>query len=302
MMPLVSVIVASYNHAQYVSDSILSIVNQSYPHLEVIVIDDGSTDNSPAILSELSARYGLRVIRQDNSGIARTFNLGISLSKGEYICLTSSDDVWTKEKIGIEVTFMENNPDVAVCGGDANLMNEKSEITKVDWFRASGVLTFERIFVHGEQPPAFTAMIRRAVLADVGWYDPDFAVEDFYMWLKIAHKGYKIVLLDDVLGYYRVHHSNLHNNKELIIENVQRTLSRYKNEPSYNRAVNQYHLRLFCHFVYQGDRKMALRYLLKYRIGILNMGMFLKALTVFLAPTRTYLFVKGFLLGKKERS
>jgi alpha-1,3-rhamnosyltransferase len=273
----------------------LSVINQSYAHLEIIVIDDGSTDSSPTILSELSAQYGFRLIRQNNSGIARTFNLGISLAKGKYICLTSSDDVWTKEKIERQVEFMESNPEVAVCGGSVHLMNENSEVLNINWFRYSKVLTFDKIFIWGERLPAFTAMIRHAVLADVGLYDPDLLVEDLYMWLKIAHKGYKIVLLDDLLGYYRVHRTNLHRNVTLMTENVERILLRYNNEPSYGSAVNQFYLRTFCAFVLQ-DKKVAFRFLLKYRFTILNIRMFLRSLIFFFVPIKVYRLIKGFVL------
>jgi alpha-1,3-rhamnosyltransferase len=298
MMPLVSVIMASYNHDGYVAESVLSIVNQSYAHLEIIVIDDGSTDNSPTLLSELSAEYGFRLIRQANSGIARTFNLGISLAKGKYICLTSSDDVWTKEKIRTQVEFMENNPDVAVCGGRAKLMNEKREVMDINWFGYSGVLTFDKLFIFGERLPAFTAMIRSDVLADVGSYDPALLVEDLAMWLKIAHKGYPIVLLDNLLGYYRVHPTNLHKDIVLMNENIERILLKYKSEPSYGLAVNQYYLRNFCAFCLQ-DKKAAFRFLMKYRFSMLNIRMFLTSLILFLVPAKPYRFMKGVVLKGK---
>lgn len=299
MMPLVSVIMASYNHAKYVTESVLSVVNQSYANLEIIVIDDGSTDSSPTILSELSAKYGFRLICQNNCGLASTFNLGISLTKGKYICPTSSDDVWTKEKIDRQVEFMEDNPEVAVCGGSVKLMNENSEVVDINWFRYSKVLTFDKIFILGERLPAFTAMIRSTVLADVGLYDPELLVEDLYMWLKIAHKGHKIVLLDDLLGYRRVHQTNLHKNVKLMTENVERILLKYNNEPSYGSAVNQHYLRNFCALCLQ-DKKVALRFLLKYRFSMLNIRMFLRSLVLFFLPAKIYRFIKGFVLRENK--
>jgi alpha-1,3-rhamnosyltransferase len=298
MMPLVSVIMASHNHAPYVTESIMSIVNQSYANMEMIVIDDGSADSSPRILSELSAQYGFRLILQGNSGIARTFNLGISLAKGKYICLTSSDDVWTRGKIGRQVEYMENHPGIAVCGGIAKLMNEKSEVADINWLVRPKVLTFNDIFVSGERLPAFTAMIRRTVLKEVGLYDPELSVEDLYMWLKIAHKGYKIVVLDDVLGYYRVHQTNIHRNVKLMIESVERILLRYKNEPYYESALNRYYLRQFCVLAPQ-NKKAALEFLRKYRFGILDARMFLISLMLFLVPIKTYALIKRHVFRKK---
>lgn len=298
MMPLVSVIMASYNHAQYVTESIMSIVNQSYANIEIIVIDDGSADSSPKILSELSAKYGFRLILQSNSGIARTFNLGISLAKGKYICVTSSDDVWTRSKIGRQVEYMENNPGVAVCGGIVKLMNEDGEVADINWLIHPKVLTFDDIFVSGERLFAFTAMIRRTVLTDVGLYDPELSVEDLYMWLKITHKGYKMAVLDDLLGYYRVHQTNIHRNVKLMIESVERILLTYKNEPYYESALNRFYLRQFCVLAPQ-DKKAALEILRKYRFSILDAGLFLISLILFLVPIKIYVLIKRHVFRKK---
>ena len=298
MMLLVAVILASYNHPRYVTESIMSIVNQSYANMEIIVIDDGSADSSPKVLSELSAKYGFRLILQSNNGIARTFNLGISLAKGKYICVTSSDDVWTRSKIGRQVEYMENNPGVAVCGGVVKLMNEEGRVAGIRWLRHPKVLTFDDIFVSGKRLFAFTAMMRRAVLADVGLYDPWLSVEDLYMWLKITHKGYKIVVLDDLLGYYRVHQTNIHRNVKLMIESVERILLRYKNEPSYESALNRFYLRQFCVLALQ-DKKAALEFLRKYRFSVLDTRLFLLSLIFFLVPINIYVLIKRHVFRKK---
>ena len=298
MRPLVSVIVASYSHAPFVAESIMSILHQSYAHTELIVIDDGSPDGSPKILSELKAKYGFRLILQSNCGLARTLNLGISLAKGKYICLTSSDDVWTRWKIGKQVEYMENNPDVAVCGGRVKLINEKSEVAGIGWLGHSKVLTFHDMFAGGERLPAFTAMMRRTILTDVGLYDPELPVEDLYMWLKIAHRGYKIVVLDDLLGYYRVHQTNIHRNVKLMIDSVERILLSYKNEPSYGAALNRFYLRQLGILAPQ-DKNAALECLRKYRFNIRDAGLFLIALMLFLVPVKIYGLLKRQVFRKK---
>ena len=117
-MPLVSIIVPSYNHARYVTQCIDSIMQQTYKNFELIVIDDGSKDNSKEVLTTLQAKYKFTLVFQDNHGVAYTLNRGIKeFAKGKYLTFCASDDYWTLDKLQKQVQFMENNQFYPMCYG-----------------------------------------------------------------------------------------------------------------------------------------------------------------------------------------
>jgi glycosyltransferase involved in cell wall biosynthesis len=114
--PLVSVLVPAYNAAEYLAETIDSVLAQTYPHVEIIVVDDGSKDETPAVL----ARYGDRVVakRQDNQGLAGARNAAFDLARGEYVAWLDADDVAMPERIALQVAFLEEHPDCVVVASD----------------------------------------------------------------------------------------------------------------------------------------------------------------------------------------
>ena len=104
---IVSVIMPSYNHADYIEKAIRSVFEQTYTKIELIVIDDGSTDNSKEILKELAQRYEFKLIFQQNSGVCKTLNRAIrDFATGDYIALLASDDHWHSRKIELQMELL----------------------------------------------------------------------------------------------------------------------------------------------------------------------------------------------------
>lgn len=105
--PLVSVIVVCYNHEKFINECIDSIMHQSYTNIEVLVFDNGSSDNSPSILTKLQEKYKFKLYFQENIGIPRALNKAIKIANGKYISAISTDDFWPLNKIEIGVNFLE---------------------------------------------------------------------------------------------------------------------------------------------------------------------------------------------------
>lgn len=250
--PLVSVIVPCYNHAGFVEACLQSILKQSYRNFELIILDDGSPDNSKqvieAFLSKLpkGCEQHIHFDSHDNIGLCATLNKGIALSQGKYVVTFASDDIMVLDRLEKQVAYLETNPEVGVCGGSMlGIDNDGVTLSKQKTLSAC-TLDFDDIFWRDNGgPPAPTAMIRKSVLDEAGEYDTNSGIEDLYMWLKITANGHKIGIISDVLAYYRSHDNNMHNNYAWMIDNIQRIYSGYQDHPKYAEVLDNFLTSMF---------------------------------------------------------
>jgi alpha-1,3-rhamnosyltransferase len=211
--PLVSVIVPSYNHEAYIEECILSIINQTYKNIELIVIDDGSTDQSRVILEQLQRQYGFVLAYQDNQGISKTLNKAIrQYAHGKYITGSASDDFMTPDKIEKQVNYLESDPECLLVFGKVHMVDKNSQIIEGLTVVAPVEdpvkdVQFERL-IERNCIPAATVMFRRESWDRCGGYDENSYIEDWGLWLEFAHSG-KIVYLNEYFSFYRWHGSNM---------------------------------------------------------------------------------------------
>ncbi|MBN7823053.1 glycosyltransferase family A protein, partial [Bowmanella yangjiangensis] len=126
--PVVTVIVASYNHAPYIEQCILSVLQQTYPHIELLVVDDGSTDDSVQRIERLQEQYGFDFRTQKNKGLTCTLNEAIARAKGSLIAPFGSDDIMCPERIAKQVAYMQDKPEVGICAGNIELIDSGGEL------------------------------------------------------------------------------------------------------------------------------------------------------------------------------
>jgi alpha-1,3-rhamnosyltransferase len=211
--PLVSIIVPSYNHEKYIEECILSIVNQTYKNIELIVIDDGSKDRSPEMLRKLQAKYGFILAFQSNMGLSKTLNKALNLyAHGKYIAGSASDDYMVLDRIEKQVAYMESHPEYALTFGKVYMVDEASRIIE-DFAIIDPVkdpvesVKFEAL-IESDCIPSGSVMLKRSVLDECGGYNENTIVEDLDLWLKISYR-YKIAYFDEYLAYYRWHGANI---------------------------------------------------------------------------------------------
>jgi alpha-1,3-rhamnosyltransferase len=207
--PLVSVIIPCYNHEKFVKEALQSVINQTYTNIQLIVIDDGSTDNSVEVIKELKQNFDFVFETQSNIGLSSTLNKGITkYAKGKYIAILASDDIWQENKLSIQVKFLENNKDFAMVCSNAFIVNSQSEI--VDKFYNNFTnpnISFTEIALGRKIIPALTVIIRKEIFDFVGLFDKNLLIEDWDMWLRISYK-YKVAGIDAYLANYRQHAFN----------------------------------------------------------------------------------------------
>lgn len=246
--PLVTVIVPSYNHAQYITQCIESIMQQTYTNFELVVIDDGSKDASRSILTDIHSKYNFRLVFQENNGIAVTLNRGIKdFSKGKYITFCASDDYWALNKLEKQVKFMEENCFYPMCYGKNLYVDEKSNLIgnqDINNYNLKGGWLFDEIFLFKLHPPV-NCLFRKSIFDEVGYYDEKIFAEDYSMNLKIASK-YAIGFIDDYLGYYRYNDSPVKVARfDIVADSHLITIENYKNHCLYKKAKAMVYLRKF---------------------------------------------------------
>lgn len=199
-LPLVSIVTPAYNQAEYLAATIVSVLAQDYPNLEYIVLDDGSTDDTPAILKQFDGR--IRHERHTNMGQARTLNRGWEMARGSLIGYLSSDDCLAPQAVSRLVQAMVERPDVIVAYCDFELIDAKGRV-----FREVRTEDYDqkRLCVDLVCQPGPGALFRRELFdCTGGWMEHLRQVPDFEFWLRASRMG-QFLRVPELLAHYRVH-------------------------------------------------------------------------------------------------
>ncbi len=242
-LPLVTVVIPSYNHEKYIEEAVNSIIKQTYQNIEFIVIDDGSSDNSPKILTDLSNKYDFKYIHRPNKGLIRTLNEALDLATGIYFTMLGSDDYYSPKKIDIQIKFFQKNPQKVLCYANTISINSNGDIGKegkTKHFRSGFVFDnlLYQCFI-----PLPTVMVKTDILREFR-FDERFFLEDYPLWLKITQK-YQIGYIKEALTYYRMHDTNVSSDMIKMIKEVERILADYKEYKTYPKVISKWYLRWF---------------------------------------------------------
>ena len=245
--PLVTVIIPCYNHEQYIEACVDSVYQQDYDNKQVIVIDDGSQDSSPEILTSLAEKYGFQLLIQENKGLAVTLNTVIGMAEGKYLCTMGSDDIMLPRKTALQVSYMERCSDIAVCGGNVEYIDEEGlRLSRQKKPLPERTLNFDELFTSEKLGIAApTAMFRTDVLRKLNGFDITSKLEDLPMWLRLTAEGYKIGAIDDFVLQYRKHSSNTYKNLDLMVGAIIDAYGPYKHHPRYEYVMQRFLCSMF---------------------------------------------------------
>lgn len=200
--PPVSVVIPTFNRAGYVGEAVASALGQGYPSIELIVVDDGSTDNTHDTLARLAGSF--TYVRQENRGVAAARNAGVDLATADFLAFLDSDDLWEPDKIERQMRVLRENPAVEAIYGMARQFTspELSEQDRQRLSRMDG-----RIM---EAPIACAMLIRRESFERVGRFDEELRVGIEVDWYgRALDKRLNTVMLPQVVYSRRLHRSNL---------------------------------------------------------------------------------------------
>jgi glycosyltransferase involved in cell wall biosynthesis len=208
-MPVVSVVIATYNHGHYILEAINSILSQTYKDYEIIVVDDGSTDHTRIKLGQFNRLPNFRYIYQDNQGKSVARNKGIKVAVGNYISFLDADDLYVQTKLEQQVEFLDSHPEIGlVHSGYSKFDNDKNDLGYRDTSRFNGWVYPEILLEWSVLMATPCVMVRAEVLMDVGGFDERMLrAQDLDMWRRISMK-FKLGVIPQPLSRIRVHPLN----------------------------------------------------------------------------------------------
>lgn len=248
-----SVIIPLYNKAPYVAKAIESVLSQTFTDYELIVVNDGSTDNSAAIAEQsLVGQANCKLIRQENAGASVARNNGVSASNGEYLCFLDADDWWDSTFLEEMEKLVGEFPGAGIYGSSYTIVNERKHKTRIahigveDGFE-KGYINYCQVYAKTLNMPLCTGTVcvPRAVYAEMGGFPSGINLgEDFLLWIKIALK-YDVVFSNKALFFYNqdVEIKNrgvgpLHHPKHHMLWNLDTLSKEERTNPDYKRLID----------------------------------------------------------------
>lgn len=224
----VSIIIPAYNQAQFLGSAIESALGQTGVSVEVIVVDDGSTDETPGVVARYQADARFKSVRRENGGLPSARNSGLAEATGDYICFLDSDDFYAAGKCAKQAALLDQNPEVGFVYCDFTLVDEQGvphaeqpSIAQLQRVLSGDI--FSTLAMSGYFPP-HTVMIRRSLLDKIGHFDPELGGNaDYDLWLRAAAVT-KAVYLDEKLASYRDYGESMSKDGDHMTQTSNRTL------------------------------------------------------------------------------
>jgi glycosyltransferase involved in cell wall biosynthesis len=295
--PTVSVLIPSYNHARFLPATLQSVFEQTFTDYEVVVVDDGSCDGSVELLRSYGAR--IRLFTQPNRGTYPTLNRCIAESRGRYLAILNSDDLWAPTKLEKQVAVLETQPTVGLVHTDGRFIDAEGNLLKgnplgFEWPRTPSGNIIEAL-VRYNKIIASSVLVRRECFERLGGFREDlFGSGDWEMWFRIALE-YNIAFIDEPLTFYRVHGANasfqhrrvyeddVRVREETIHANEARLWQRANNRRAMRLALAHSYACLGTEYALLGDRRRARRaYLHSLRLYPLRFKSLLRLMLTFL--------------------
>ena len=205
--PLVSVNMPVHNGERFIKDAIQSILDQTLVDFELIIVNDGSTDNTVSIIEGFKDSR-IRIINNSKkTGLAHVRNKAILESKGNYIALLDSDDIAYPDRFKLQVDFLDKNPFHCLVCGWTDIIDANGNITGQEYFNYSDNEIAAALFFHNCISQS-SVMLRKSMLPSIFPYDPAFPpAEDYHLWVRMA-KSYPMHIIKEPLIKYRIHNKN----------------------------------------------------------------------------------------------
>ena len=234
---LVSIIVPCCNGARFLADALDSALAQTHPATEVIVVDDGSVDDTPAVLRRYAGR--LRVLCQPNRGPSAARNAALGVARGEYVAFLDADDRFLPDKVARQTAVLDSRPDVGLVYTGWRFIDEEGRVLPGE-ARPSGEGDLLPALLLANPIHPLAAVVRRALVADVGGFDETLrGCEDWDLFLRLSRRGMRWASVEAALCEYRVHPAQSHGQTRMMLASAIRVLERFFSDSDLPPALRE---------------------------------------------------------------
>ncbi|MEP9410713.1 MAG: glycosyltransferase family 2 protein [Candidatus Brocadia sp.] len=285
-MPKVSVVIPTYNRPEFLSSAIASVLNQTFQDFEIIVVDDGSKDNTPEVVNRLNNKKIKYIRNEINKGEAGARNTGIMNSNSEYIAFLDDDDEWLPEKLALQVDLLKNSPTkVGVVYTGYIEVDKTSRKILQKIFPIKRGYIHRDLFIKNYVGVPSTVIVRRICFERIGLFDGNVVYPtDYDMWIRLSKEFHFEYIKKPLVKYY-IHKNTISSNYEIRIQGIKVMLERYSNIYYSNcKAHSQYLIRLGILYCCNGSAGKGRE-------------SFLKAIRLYPFDVRNYIFLGLSLLG-----
>jgi len=250
-LPLVTVVIPCYNHSEYIAKTIESVIRQDYSNIELIIVDDGSSDDSAKVIESYVASCNERFVNfkfysRENIGLSATLNEMLEWATGKYFSGIASDDILLHDKISTQVAYLEQHHSCEILAGYVQKIDKNNNVIDVPSKLEVKSFSFNDVYLQRYSLPAPTTMYRTSTLKAIG-YKTGFVLEDWYMLLAILKNGGEAIQLPKLATLYRIHEGNTHGNISLMFTEQVRVIEYFKSHVSvidyrriYGRVLSAY--------------------------------------------------------------
>jgi glycosyltransferase involved in cell wall biosynthesis len=212
MTPLVSVVIPTYNHANFLEVALQSVIDQTYHNWEIIVVDNHSTDNTDEIVNKFK-EYNIKLYKIHNNGIiGASRNLGIKEAKGEWVAFLDSDDIWYKEKLERSLYALQDNSDVNVISTDEIMVNLITGEKQVLYHGPYCQNFYKTLLINGNRLSTSATLVKKTFLDTTGILFREkkefVTAEDYDFWMQLANADPGFVFVRSIQGEYIIHANN----------------------------------------------------------------------------------------------
>lgn len=213
MDTLVSIIIPAYNAAPFISETIQSVQNQSYQHWELIIVDDGSKDDTQAVVQPFYEDSRINYFRKENAGVSIARNTGFEKSSGTYLAFLDADDVWRENRLEKMLKRFGEDEDLGLVHSYVQEIDQDSHLLETIHKGKEGYILDSLLLWDGCNIPAPSSiLVKREVVDNIGGFSPELSTAaDQEFFFRVASQ-YKIGMVKEVLGLYRMHDKNMHKN------------------------------------------------------------------------------------------
>jgi glycosyltransferase involved in cell wall biosynthesis len=276
MTPLISVVIPTYNHANFLEHALRSVIDQTYQNWEIIVVDNHSSDHTNEVVRKFSG-HNIRLLKINNNGIiSASRNMGIKAAVGEWVAFLDSDDIWYKEKLERSINSLQYNADANVISTDELMVNKISGKQQILYHGPYCANFYKVLLIGGNRLSTSATLVKRSFLEQTGILFREIkefvTAEDYDFWMQLAKANSGFIFVRSVQGEYIVHATNHSGQLNKHFASVE--------------AVLKYHVFFEQEFTKKKQKLWAFvqaRFLFNSAINFLRQGYYASAIKIFIA-------------------